>query len=62
MHYVLEKSQGLIIVAPKSTEPKMKLYLILFLMFQDGLQEGSALVAGRLLVEHTGLDHLLVHV
>lgn len=37
-------------------------YLILLLVFQDGLQESSALVAGGLLVEHAGLDDLLVHV
>lgn len=31
-------------------------------MLQNGLQEGPALVARRLLVEHAGLDDLLVHV
>lgn len=36
--------------------------LILLLVLQDGLQEGPPLVARRLLVEHAGLDDLLVHV
>lgn len=36
--------------------------LILLLMLQDGLQEGPALMTGRLLVEHASLDDLLVHV
>lgn len=31
-------------------------------MLEDGLQEGTPLVAGGLLVEHAGLDHLLVDV
>jgi len=36
--------------------------LVLLLVLQDGLQEGPALVAGGLLVEHAGLNDLLVHV
>lgn len=37
-------------------------HLVLLLVLQDGLQEGAPLVARGLLVEHAGLDHLLVHV
>lgn len=37
-------------------------YLILLLVLQDGLQERPPLVAGRLLVKHARLDHLLIHV
>lgn len=37
-------------------------HLILLLVLQDGLKERPALVAGGFLVEHSGLDHLLVHV
>lgn len=36
--------------------------LVLFLVLQDGLQEGPTFAAGGLLVEHAGLDDLLVHV
>ena len=36
--------------------------LVLFLVLQNGLQEGSTLTAWRLLVEHASLDDLLVHV
>lgn len=38
------------------------LYLILLFVLQDGLQESPALMAGGFLVEHAGLDDLLVHV
>lgn len=31
-------------------------------MLQDGLQEGPALMAGGLLIEHAGLDDLLVNI
>lgn len=31
-------------------------------MLQDGLKKGPALVAGRLLIEHAGLDDLLIHI
>lgn len=31
-------------------------------MLQDGLQEGPAFMAGRLLIEHASLDDLLVHI
>jgi len=37
-------------------------HLVLLLRLQDGLEEGAALVAGGLLVEHARLDDLLVHV
>lgn len=36
--------------------------LVLLLVFEDGLKEGPALVAGRLLVKHASLNNLLVHV
>lgn len=31
-------------------------------MLQDGLQEGTPLMAGGLLVKHASLDHLLVNI
>lgn len=36
--------------------------LVLLLGLQDGLEEGPALVARGLLVEHARLDDLLIHV
>ena len=46
----------------RTTHPRTDTHLVLLLRLEDGLQEGPALVAGRLLVEHARLDHLLVHV
>lgn len=44
------------------TDWKLRRYLVLLLVLQNGLQEGAALVARRLLVKHARLDDLLVHV
>ena len=37
-------------------------YLIFLFVLQYGLQEGPPLVAGRLLIKHARLDHLLIHI
>lgn len=37
-------------------------HLVLLLVLQDGLQKGTPLMAGGLLVKHASLDHLLIDV
>lgn len=37
-------------------------YLVLLLVLQDSLEEGSALVARGFLVKHAGLDNLLINI